>query len=214
MNTSLNVHEIKNELTENEYFAYKKLLEPLDWHALNISNWEELYPDRPKVDFQIAHNNKAILLHYAVEENFIKAQYVRPNESVWEDSCVEFFISFDNKAHYYNLEFNPLGTGLIGYGTSDKLNRKRLSTQEIQTVETFTNVASTLAGKKWAMVLVIPLSIFSQSNINSLSGNEFHANFYKCGDNLPHPHFISWTKIDNSTPNFHLPEFFGSIQFK
>ncbi|MHC8950185.1 carbohydrate-binding family 9-like protein [Sphingobacterium hungaricum] len=214
MNTSLEVQLLDSEFALQDYFAYQNLLSAVDWNALNIANWEALYPDRPKVDFQIAHNNKAIVLHYTVEEQFIKAQYVRPNEAVWEDSCVEFFISFDNKEHYYNLEFNPLGTGLIGYGTSDKQNRKRLSAEDIRTLETFTSVTSTLSAKRWSMVLVIPLSVFSQSSIDSLSGNEFHANFYKCGDNLPNPHFISWTKIDNGTPNFHLPEYFGSILFK
>jgi hypothetical protein len=35
---------------------------------------------------------------------------------VHEDSCVEFFISFEEDSSYYNLEINCIGTCLFGYG--------------------------------------------------------------------------------------------------
>ncbi|KAF5300265.1 hypothetical protein FQR65_LT19374 [Abscondita terminalis] len=73
-----------------------------------------------------------------VREDYIKAQYIRPNEAVWEDSCVEFFVSFDQKVHYYNIEMNPLGTGLVGYGTADKDSRSRLTAEQIQQINTYT----------------------------------------------------------------------------
>ncbi|HEX8038127.1 MAG TPA: carbohydrate-binding family 9-like protein [Chryseosolibacter sp.] len=37
--------------------------------------------------------------------------------------------------------------------------------------------------------------------------------FYKCGDNLPEPHFITWNDVKAPKPDFHLPEFFGRINF-
>jgi hypothetical protein len=39
-------------------------------------------------------------------------------------------------------------------------------------------------------------------------------NFYKCGDSLSVPHFLSWQPIDNPTPNFHLEKFFGELDFE
>ena len=32
-------------------------------------------------------------------------------------------------------------------------------------------------------------------------------NLYKCGDDLSHPHFLSWQPIEAPKPNFHLPAF-------
>jgi hypothetical protein len=40
------------------------------------------------------------------------------------------------------------------------------------------------------------------------------ANFYKCGDLTAHPHFLSWNPIDLPKPDFHRPEFFGTLTLK
>lgn len=41
-----------------------------------------------------------------------------------------------------------------------------------------------------------------------------NANFYKCGDKLQTPHFLSWNPINLEKPNFHCPEFFGTLNFE
>jgi len=209
---NLKIKMITGLPTELDYFSLAATMVDLDWNHLQESSWREQYPYTPLVQFQIGYTTTHIILHFHVQEEFIKAQYIRPNENVWEDSCVEFFISFDDRNTYYNLEFNSLGTGLIGYGPSIKKDRNRLSADEIQQVETFTSIQSTQEGKKWQEILLIPISIFQLAN-DSLKNRVAHANFYKCGDALPNPHFISWNKIKHATPNFHLPEFFGEIEF-
>ena len=50
--------------------------------------------------------------------------------------------------------------------------------------------------------------------IHSLDGRDMRANFYKCGDKLTTPHFLSWNKIDLPSPCFHCPPFFGQIHFE
>ena len=62
--------------------------------------------------------------------------------------------------------------------------------------------------------MAIPLSIFIHHSFSSLSGKEGRVNFYKCGDQLPVPHFVAWNNIQSAEPNFHLPEFFGEIYFQ
>ena len=66
----------------------------------------------------------------------------------------------------------------------------------------------------WSMIEVIPASALFNHKIEEWSGLNFRANFYKCGDNLPNPHFLSWNKIDFPRPNFHLLEFFGEVVFE
>lgn len=195
-----------------DYAGLKQQLHGLPWQPMEQVNWPESYPHKPAVAFQIAYTADAVVLHFAVAEDFVKAQYVRPNEPVFEDSCVEFFISFDGKKTYYNLEFNVLGTGLIGYGPADKKQRNRLTAEQIERVSTATSVVQVDGKKKWNIILLVPLAVF-QLEGSDLSGRRAHANFYKCGDKLPVPHFISWQPIAFPTPNFHKPEFFGEIQF-
>ena len=57
--------------------------------------------------------------------------------------------------------------------------------------------------------------ILSQAvNYTNETRDEIIANFYKCGDKLQTPHFLSWNPIDLEKPNFHCPEFFGMLRFK
>ena len=47
----------------------------------------------------------------------------------------------------------------------------------------------------WEVALVIPYSAFFLHDITSLDGKTLRANFYKCGDKLQTPHFLSWNPI-------------------
>lgn len=212
----MNSLQIPRRDIQLENFTYHDLshqMETLPWYSIAYVNWEE-FPYKPEVEFQIAHDNQQIFVHYRVEEEFVKAKYVRINEAVWEDSCVEFFLSLDGKSNYYNIEFNVLGTGLTGYGSQIKEDRTRLETEAIAKIQTATTVVNVAGKKKWNIILVIPSDVFTADKIDGLAGLTAHANFYKCGDGLPTPHFLSWNKIEHPTPNFHLPEFFGEVIFE
>lgn len=56
-----------------------------------------------------------ILLEYTVAEDYIRAMAKEDNGPVWEDSCVEMFITFDN-LNYYNIECNCCGKVLLACG--------------------------------------------------------------------------------------------------
>ncbi len=198
---------------ELDYASLSKGLFGLDWNQIDQAPWQTEFPVNPEVKFQIAYDQESIYVHYHVQEEFVKAQYIRPNENIWEDSCVEFFISFDDRQTYYNFEFNVLGAGLIGYGTTDKASRNRLTAEEILSVSTFTQVKNIQGNKTWDTILVIPISLFGKK-ADELGGTTVQANFYKCGDSLPNPHFVAWNNIDFPKPNFHLPAFFGEIKFQ
>ena len=190
------------------------LVGDFEWHTLDHCNWSELYTYRPQVKFKIGYTKNELLLQFDVAEEQLRGNYSDVNQNVWEDSCVEFFISFDDRKHYYNIEFNLIGTGLIGYGSPDKSTRNRLSAAEIETVKAFSMIERhSGTDKRWSMIQVIPLAVFKFDDTSELKGKKIHGNFYKCGDNLKNPHFLSWNKIDNPTPNFHLPQFFGELVF-
>ena len=46
------------------------------------------------------------------------------------------------------------------------------------------------------------------------TGVSWRANFYKCADKTSHPHWLTWAEIDYPNPKFHLPDFFGRLDFE
>lgn len=177
-----------------------------------MANWKA-YDYIPLVTFKILHSNAHIFLCYEVAEEHIRAKYNAINEPVYKDSCVEFFISFDGN-NYYNLEFNCIGTPLVGYGTSDSASRILLPPERIAGIETASQLHVTKTGARWTLLIKIPIDLFDAHPIRSLKGLTCSGNFYKCGDDLPTPHFLSWNAIQHSEPNFHLPQFFGELFFE
>jgi hypothetical protein len=172
-------------------------------------------PLAAEVTFNISYGDDAIFLKFNVKEKYFKAVYRQTNEPVYKDSCVEFFIGFDENGTYYNFEFNAIGTRLAAYGSSDK--RGQLPVRLVDTIKC-TATHKTTPGNplpvEWELTAVIPFEVFYKHAISSLKGKTCKANFYKCGDDLPEPHFLCWNNIVADTPNFHLPRFFGALIFE
>ena len=82
-------------------------------YPIETINWKE-YNYKPEVAFAIAYTNKEILLKYYITEEYFKAEKTETNQNVFEDSCVEFFVSPEDDGIYYNFEFNGIGTCLMG----------------------------------------------------------------------------------------------------
>lgn len=170
------------------------------------------FPYKPDVEFFIAHTGEHIVLTFNVEEKEVRHENTVINSSVWEDSCVEFFVSFDERG-YYNFEFNCIGTALVGFG-KDRTDRKLLPVTLVQRIRCFTKMEKKPSGYAWQIQAVIPLSVFMYHAVFNLEGKKCKANFYKCGDKLMQPHFLVWNNIETAEPDFHQPAFFGDLEFE
>lgn len=193
----------------------RSAMAPLQPVPIAEVSWEE-FSYKPEVAFTIAHTPDSIVLRYQVKEQHVQAVYRNTNDPVYKDSCVEFFLSFDGE-HYYNLEFNCMGTGLTGYGPAVRDQRERLPAYLIEKVLTDSVIHTSLSPSgdtAWELLMNIPFELFYRENLTGLSGEQCTANFYKCGDELPVPHFVSWKKIGTPKPDFHRPEFFGTLFFE
>lgn len=190
------------------------------YHVVTNVNWPKEYPYCPKVEVALAHDGKNILVHYRVSEQTVRAAADHDNGSVWEDSCCEFFC-MPNPADgiYYNIECNCAGTLLIGAGKG-KTDRVHADTEIMEGVDRWTTLPlrtsfeeKALEGE-WQLALRIPVESFFMHEIKDLNGTSMLINVYKCGDALKTPHFLSLFPIDNPTPNFHLPAFFGEAKLQ
>lgn len=188
----------------------------ISFHPIDTVNWQE-YPYQPKVQFRIAYNDEGLLIHYRVEEKSIKATYLEDNGNVWTDSCVETFIVPGNDDVYYNLETNCIGCVLLGAG-AEREGRERAGQEVTKCVQRWCSLSRKTFEEKpttepWELALVVPYKAFFKHHIKSLKGQKVKANFYKCGDDLSTPHFLSWNPIRIENPDFHRPDFFAELEF-
>lgn len=191
--------------------------EQITFQSIDNINWEA-FPYKPDVLFRIAHTDNAILLNFRVKEQSVRAKYGNDNGSVWTDSCVEFFVVPANDDIYYNFECNCIGTILLGGGPA-RGKRDHATPDVMDQIKRWSSLGykpfeERLEETTWEVALIIPYSTFFKHQITSLDGTEAKANFYKCGDELQTPHFVSWNPIKTEKPNFHCPEFFGTVLFE
>lgn len=188
--------------------------EQVEYHHIDTVNWPE-YPYCPQVEFAIAHTHEALLLHYRVTEDSVAAVAGVDNGRVWEDACVEFFSIPANDGVYYNIECNCVGNLLIG-GGAQRTGRTHAPQAVIDTVDRWCSLGregftERIGTCSWEVALVIPYSAFYLHKLTRMDGTTFRANFYKCGDKLQTPHFLSWNPIELEKPCFHSPQFFAEV---
>jgi hypothetical protein len=186
-------------------------LDRLEKHAIATAPWPD-FDYVPKVEFSIAHNRKAICLKYYVEEAVIKASYYKTDDPVFRDSCVEFFIAFNREDAYYNLEVNVIGTCKLNFG-KNRYDRIVVAEQLIKKIRYLSVIKNGNKAIQWQITLYVPADVFSMHEIDDFSGQIGGANFYKCGDDLPTPHFLCWNDIDTPEPDFHVRRCFGEVLF-
>jgi len=189
------------------------LMDGVPKNNLDVVSWP-LYPYRPLVRFAMAFEGPRLFIKYFVEENYVRAVYSKPNEPVYRDSCVEFFVAFGDEEEYYNFEFNCAGACLLGYG-SERARRELASAEVIGSIQHLAVIKPARNGNAnigWELTIVIPAEAFHHHTIHTFSGKRLRANFYKCGDDLPERCYLSWNKVVSDEPDFHLSEYFGQIE--
>lgn len=204
----------------NQWDDLEKISARLDkgpFHAIDRQPWPE-FRSPAQARFAIGHSGDALFIKFLLAEKDVRATYRQSNEPVYRDSCVEFFLAVGDSQAYYNLEFNCIGTCLMGYGTQDLSERHFLPAALIDKIRRRARLQAGDNGTggliAWELTLAIPADVFCYHQLPTLQGLKGSANFYKCGDDLPEPHFLAWNEIRSEAPNFHLPAYFGRIVFQ
>ena len=214
----LKVKEIKADKNVTLDQVSELLEEQAELQSIDLINWDT-FEFQPEVRFRIAHANNQIWLKYYVTEKNILAQVDEVNGGVSGDSCVEFFFDPRADGNYYNFEFSCIGMTHLAYGPGrgerQFVDEEKLKSQIV--------IASSLGnepfkertgGHTWEMTMIIQASILVKDAGIRLKGLRTRANFYKCGDKTSEPHYLSWSAVGTEKPDFHRPEFFGSLVFE
>lgn len=178
-------------------------------------NW--VPADRVSASFDISHRGTSIILKFLVREPQVRAVNTEFNSSVWEDSCVEFFISLEGDDNYYNFEFNAIGMVLGQYGAG-RPNRQWISPEILAMIQTTPSlgkgVIENMEGDiSWELDVNLPVKAFCHHEVEDISRMKARANFYKCGDMLKKPHYLSWNPVLTETPEYHSPQYFRNLDF-
>jgi hypothetical protein len=200
---------------------------PLPWHTaeeLPLTSWpwnreEEL----PVVTARLLCSRDRIHAHFEVAEQHVLARALERQGEVWRDSCVELFLSVDGST-YINFEINCIGTYLCCRCRPGR--RFDCSLPGLAATD-FTIATSLPKGRAipeplpcppggYTVEFSIPFSFVGKVlEVEAPRlGTVWRANLYKCGDDLPHPHWGAWSEVRAEKPDFHRPEFFGQLVFQ
>lgn len=177
-------------------------LAALEPHAIDVERWPG-EGEAPRTEFRIGYDKKCLYILYEVAE----ADPVRTKqadfEQVCEDSCVEFFCEAPG-GRYFNFEFNANGVGTFASRVARKVDKQALSAEAA--LEIGRQVA--IGDRRWQLLVTLPWTLLG---VEPEAGSRLRANFYKCGDRTPHPHYLTWSPIDSPVPDFHRPDAFGVL---
>lgn len=174
----------------------------------------------PRVEVRLGYTSDSLYVSFRVDERRVRASFTRFQDPVYKDSCVEFFIDPcpERSPGYINFEANALGTMLAAIGR-DRHDRRPLTSAEVSGLEIRPSLAEPVDGdigaNGWALDYRIPAGLFERlCGIRLGPGSRAAANFYKCGDETECPHYGAWSPVKTPAPDFHRPDFFGTLEFE
>ena len=174
---------------------------------IDTLNWVEQYPAAPETTFTLAHTDEMLYVRFEVKGEVPLATKTEDLQLVNEDACVEIFIGDADNTHYWNFEFNPAGVCNASHRKERKVDVVRLNAEQLQSIKRF---PVQLCAAHWSLLVGIPSALI---DLDLAHEHARRANLYKCGDKTAMKHYASWNPIEAEAPAFHLPEFFGEIQF-
>lgn len=176
----------------------------------------------PRTQVKIGYSDKGLHLLFRVDDQYVRAVATVDQGKVWEDSCVEFFFTpgLEISRGYFNLEMNCGGTLLLHFQPGGR-ERVILPLEECARIERYHTLPRIVEPEMvdpvvWSVGYTIPLGLLQRycPVAQPASGVRWRGNFYKCADKSSHPHWLTWASVEFPRPRFHLPDFFGVLQFQ
>lgn len=172
--------------------------------------WESTY--QPEVFGRLAYlpGREFVLKMVCREANPVRV-YKNNDDPVCRDSCMEAFLNFkpsDTGPGYVSFEMNANGALLSSLGTG-RHNRVFLKDMGLAALRPEVVINPDF----WQVQLTIPVTLLGRlyGEIDFETGRSIRGNFYKCGDETPSPHYGAWSRVCSEQPDFHLPQYFGSM---
>lgn len=182
-----------------------------DWGAvptLELSHTGWLEPCPVAARAQACHDGAALHLRLEAVETPVRALLTSPLDPVCQDSCLEFFFApRPGDERYLNFELNPLGTLYLGFGARRETRVRQL----VREPERRFAIRPFSTAEGWGVEFQVPVEFLRLYFPGYALEGPAAGNFYKCGDETPRPHYLSWAPLHSPTPDFHRRADFGSL---
>ncbi len=203
----------ENERSSEYVYSITKVNGDIDWNSIPTIPidkvlWTEDYGIR--AEGQICYDNENLYVHQRAHESVIRAENTDPLGHIYEDSCMEFFFMLEDSPNYFNFEINANGclANQFGPKKTDRIYALRPDAEE------YFDIHADRTDDGWEVYYRIPLEFIQLFYPDYTFKGKLAANMYKCGNKTVNKHYLSWTDIDLDEPNFHVPQFFGTLVFE
>jgi hypothetical protein len=194
-------------------------------HTIEITHFRpESSGHRPRTLARLLYDSTGIHGMFEVQDQYVRCTRTNYFDEVWKDSCVEFFVEPKPGRGYFNFESNCGGAFLCSHITNPERapdGFKQFTKlppeigQAIQVQGSLPRVIENEISEPtvWTLQFYIPFEVLEHfvGSLGNLSGQIWRGNFFKCAEDLSHPHWASWSPVDEF--NFHLPRCFGTLRF-
>ena len=171
----------------------------------------------PRVQAKLAYDDQAVYVIFRVEDKYVRAVAEKHQGTVCRDSCAEFFFTpgTDVKKGYFNLEMNCGGTMLLNFQTIPRQGTP-VAPADIDSIQVKASMPRIVEPERVGPIVGFGFAsaVFVALPFLPVPGVTWRANFFKCGDRTSHPHWLTWSFVDRPRPDFHVPECFGTLEFK
>jgi hypothetical protein len=177
---------------------------------------------RPVVEARLLWDEESLHVIFRVRDRWVRAVVSEPQGPVCTDSCVELFFSpqADAAGGYFNVEVSCGGTTLFQHQLGRGRSCRRMTDADVASLA----VEHTLPARvepeiqeptEWLVRYRVPYATIAAWTpvARPAAGAVWRANLYKCADDTSHPHWLTWAPVDRPEPDFHRPEFFGTLLF-
>ena len=193
------------------------IIRPIGTHSLSLQEhaWETIEKQVldctnfspgircPHVTARIVASADGFTVRFDSNETDPATRYSSFNDPAWLDSCVEFFFAPDGTQPdvYLNFEQSAGGALLIQKGTKSDRTNLEGSLAEFE-------IERDIREDGWSVKFFVPFSFLLRHFPRS--DRTFRGNFQFCNEDKNF--YVTWNRIENPTPQFHLPEFFGVFE--
>lgn len=156
--------------------------------------------------------DKGLFVKMVCREPSPKRVWLNHKDPVWKDSAMEVFLAFPdgtltNESLYLNLEVNANGAMYAQYGCGRK-GRQFLSKRFYED----SNCRAEQKEGDWCVTLMTPEWLLKEICGLEWKKTKFYCNFYKISESQEIEHYLSFSRIESSRPNFHCPVCFAEAE--
>lgn len=179
---------------------------------------------RPMVQARLLYDAEGLYGIFRVQDKYVRCVQTEYQSYVSKDSCVEFFVQPKPGRGYLNFEMNCGGTLLLYHITDHERTAtgfkeyRPLPWDDGRTITIYHSLPrlvepEIMVDTEWVLEFAIPFALLAKhiGDLGKIPGATWRANLFKCGDDTSHPHWASWSPVDEL--NFHLPRCFAPITF-